>query len=166
MPTKIEKDSVTGTETTGHEWDGVKELNTPLPKWWLYVLYATIAWAVGYMALYPSWPSLSRHYDGLLRYSTRAESAQRVAAQAEQRSPFMRRIAIASLAEIQAAPDLFNFSLAAGRAAFADNCAPCHGSGGGGSADVPGGADCAEQPERQPELDAPHPRTISLKWNI
>ena len=42
MPTKVEKDAVTGTETTGHEWDGIKELNTPLPKWWLYVFYATI----------------------------------------------------------------------------------------------------------------------------
>ena len=45
MPTKIEKDVVTGTDTTGHEWDGLKELNTPLPKWWVYTLYATIAWA-------------------------------------------------------------------------------------------------------------------------
>jgi cytochrome c oxidase cbb3-type subunit III len=46
VPTKIEKDIVTGQDTTGHEWDGLKELNTPLPKWWVYVLYATIAWAV------------------------------------------------------------------------------------------------------------------------
>ncbi|WP_332308001.1 cbb3-type cytochrome c oxidase N-terminal domain-containing protein, partial [Elstera litoralis] len=45
MPTKIEKDAVTGTDTTGHEWDGIKELNTPLPKWWLYTMYVTIVWA-------------------------------------------------------------------------------------------------------------------------
>ena len=59
---EIERDAVTGTETTGHEWDGIKELNTPLPKWWLYVLYATIVWSIGYWVIYPAWPSLSRLY--------------------------------------------------------------------------------------------------------
>ncbi len=62
MPTKIEKDSVTGTETTGHEWDGIKELNTPLPRWWLYVLYATIIWSLVYYLLYPTIPGI----DGLM----------------------------------------------------------------------------------------------------
>ena len=46
MPTKIEKDAVTGTMTTGHEWDGIRELNTPLPKWWLWVFYASIVWSI------------------------------------------------------------------------------------------------------------------------
>ncbi len=59
MPTKIEKDVVTGTNTTGHEWDGLKELNTPLPKWWLYVLYATIAWSAVWFVLYPSVPGIT-----------------------------------------------------------------------------------------------------------
>src|SRR3954470_12158427 len=59
VPTKIEKDVVTGTNTTGHEWDGLKELNTPLPKWWLYVLYATIAWAAVWFVLYPSVPGIT-----------------------------------------------------------------------------------------------------------
>ena len=45
MPTKIEKDAVTGQMTTGHEWDGLRELNRPVPRWWVYVFYATIAWA-------------------------------------------------------------------------------------------------------------------------
>ena len=45
MVTKIEKDEVTGTATTGHEWDGIKELNTPLPKWWLYTFYGCVIWA-------------------------------------------------------------------------------------------------------------------------
>ena len=56
MPTKIEKDSVTGRETTGHEWDGLRELNTPLPKWWLYTFLACIVFALGQMLLYPSVP--------------------------------------------------------------------------------------------------------------
>ena len=71
MPTKVEKDAVTGKTTTGHEWDGIKELNTPLPKWWLYVLYATIAWSVVWWVLYPSWPWLTGYFGGILGYNQR-----------------------------------------------------------------------------------------------
>ena len=56
MPTKIEKDSVTGRDTTGHEWDGIKELNTPLPKWWLWTFYVCIAFAAVWVLLYPALP--------------------------------------------------------------------------------------------------------------
>ena len=61
MPTKIEKDAISGEDTTGHEWDGVKELNTPLPTWWVYTFWATIVFAVVYCALYPSWPWINGH---------------------------------------------------------------------------------------------------------
>ena len=53
---KHDVDAVTGTATTGHEWDGIRELNTPLPRWWLWMFYATIVWAVGYWIVYPAWP--------------------------------------------------------------------------------------------------------------
>ena len=66
MPTKIEKDIVTGQETTGHEWDGLKELNTPLPKWWVYVFFATVAWAVVWCVLYPSVPWITGYFHGVL----------------------------------------------------------------------------------------------------
>ena len=56
MPTKIEKDIVSGQDTTGHEWDGLKELNTPLPKWWLWTFYATIVWGLAWVIIYPSVP--------------------------------------------------------------------------------------------------------------
>jgi cytochrome c oxidase cbb3-type subunit 3 len=62
----VEKDSVTGTDTTGHQWDGIKELNNPLPRWWLYVLYATILWSFGYWVVYPAWPSLTSYTKGVL----------------------------------------------------------------------------------------------------
>ena len=52
-------DSSTKADTTGHEWDGVTELNKPLPKWWLWTFYATIVWAIGYWLLMPAWPLLS-----------------------------------------------------------------------------------------------------------
>ena len=59
-------DPATGTATTGHEWDGIKELNTPLPKWWLYILYATMIWSVGYWILYPAIPLPGGHTRGVL----------------------------------------------------------------------------------------------------
>ena len=52
-------DRVTGVETTGHEWDGLKELNNPTPRWWLWVFYATVLWSLYYFVVYPSWPTLS-----------------------------------------------------------------------------------------------------------
>ena len=61
-----EIDEVTGTETTGHEWDGIRELNTPLPKWWIYIFYATVVWSVGYWVVYPSWPLLTIYTTGVI----------------------------------------------------------------------------------------------------
>jgi cytochrome c oxidase cbb3-type subunit 3 len=133
MPTKIEKDSVTGTETTGHEWDGIKELNTPLPKWWLYVLYATIIWSAIYYVLYPTIPGIK----GLLGYSQREEVAERIAEARARQGSNLKRIAAAPLEEIKADADLLNFAMTGGRAAFADNCAPCHASGGAGRPGYP-----------------------------
>ena len=60
-------DSVTGTATTGHEWDGIRELNTPLPRWWLWTLYLTIVWAIGYWVVYPAWPLVSSFTDRRVR---------------------------------------------------------------------------------------------------
>ena len=56
---KKDIDQVSGTETTGHEWDGITELNTPLPRWWLGLFYLTIVWAIGYWIVMPAWPGIS-----------------------------------------------------------------------------------------------------------
>ena len=137
MPTKIEKDRLSGRDTTGHEWDGVKELNTPLPTWWVYTFYATVVFAVVYCALYPSWPWLTGHTEGLLGYSSRAELRQELSQQAKERAGFVDRIRSATLADIAKDPELFNFAMAGGRSAFQTNCMQCHGAGGGGSAGFP-----------------------------
>ena len=92
MPTKIEKDTLSGQNTTGHEWDGVKELNTPLPTWWVYTFYACIAFAVIYCVLYPSWPWLTGHTQGVLGYSSRAELAVELQAQTKARAKFVDKI--------------------------------------------------------------------------
>ncbi|MEM7024575.1 MAG: cytochrome-c oxidase, cbb3-type subunit III [Pseudomonadota bacterium] len=143
MPTKVEKDAITGQETTGHEWDGIKELNNPLPKWWLYVLYATILWSVVWWILYPSWPWVTGYFPGLTGANQRVEHEARMATAREAQAVYLDRIAAADLAEISEDPELLNFALAGGGASFADNCAPCHGLGGAGQGNYPSLADDA-----------------------
>ena len=137
MPSKVETDSLTGTETTGHEWDGIKELNTPLPKWWLYTFYATIAFSVLWWILYPAWPSLSGHTTGILGYNQRLEVKERLAEARERQRVWLDRISAATPAEIKADPDLARFAMIGGAAAFGTNCAPCHGAGGAGQGFFP-----------------------------
>ena len=60
-------DTVTGTATTGHEWDGMRELNTPLPRWWLWLFYVTIVWSIGYWIVYPAWPLVTDFHAGRVR---------------------------------------------------------------------------------------------------
>ncbi len=133
MPTKIEKDAYTGQATTGHEWDGIRELNTPLPRWWLWVLYATIAWSIAYFILYPAIPGLSGYTKGVLGYSSRVEIGQKIAAARAAQGKFRDGIRESSLADIRKNDQLLRFALAGGKAAFADNCAPCHSVGGTGN---------------------------------
>jgi len=137
MPTKVEKDIVTGTETTGHEWDGIKELNTPLPKWWLYVLWASVIWALVYFVLYPSIPWFTGYYKGVLGYSQRVEHAATMKAARAAQSKFFNQIKALAPADILKNASLRDFARAGGRAAFADNCAPCHAAGGGGRPGFP-----------------------------
>jgi cytochrome c oxidase cbb3-type subunit 3 len=137
VPTKIEKDVVTGQETTGHDWDGLRELNTPLPKWWVYVLYATIAWAAVWFVLYPSVPWVNGYFHGVLGYSQRAAVNEDVRAVVAQRAVTMDRIKALSFADIRKDPQLMAAADTAGRIAFANNCQPCHAAGGGGQPGYP-----------------------------
>jgi len=127
----------TETDTTGHEWDGITELNKPLPKWWLYVFYATIVWAVGYWLLMPAWPLVSSYTTGWLGYSQRVSVAEELDQAKAAKSGFRQQIAGSDLAAINADPELLSFALAGGEAAFGDNCAPCHGRGAQGAFGYP-----------------------------
>ncbi|HUW74445.1 MAG TPA: cytochrome-c oxidase, cbb3-type subunit III [Methyloceanibacter sp.] len=126
------KDTTDDVGTTGHEWDGIEELNKPLPKWWLYTFYACIIWAVGYWIVYPTWPLVSSYTKGYFGYSQREKVAEDLAQAQTAKADFRDRIAESDLATIQADPELLNFALAGGAAAFGDNCAPCHGRGAQG----------------------------------
>jgi cytochrome c oxidase cbb3-type subunit 3 len=125
-------DSHSATETTGHEWDGIKELNTPLPRWWLGIFYACIVWAIGYWILLPAWPTVHGYTQGLLHHSQRDDVAIAVDALKAARAKQEQILTKASLEQIQNDPDLLQFAQAEGRSAFANNCAQCHGAGGQG----------------------------------
>jgi cytochrome c oxidase cbb3-type subunit 3 len=132
-----EIDHVSGVETTGHEWDGLKELNNPLPKWWLYLFYICIVWAAIYWVLYPAWPLVSNYTTGVLGSSQRADALAALEAGVAGRSEFAGKIVATSLEDIQKDQELLQFAMANGQAAFGDNCAPCHGSGGTGAEGYP-----------------------------
>jgi cytochrome c oxidase cbb3-type subunit III len=130
-------DHVSGTATTGHEWDGIKERNTPLPRWWVITFYATIVWAIGYWIVYPAWPLLWSHTTGIWNYSTRAEVVTELANLEKVRGAKMATLGSAPLAEIEKDPALLALARASGKTVFGDNCAPCHGTGGAGAKGYP-----------------------------
>ena len=134
---KKQVDELTGTATTGHEWDGLRELNTPLPRWWLWTFYATIIWAIGYWIVYPAWPLISSSTQGVLRWHSRSAVVTDLNALEKSRGPMVAKLAAAPVAAIVKDPELLDFARAQGRVAFADNCAPCHGAGGGGAKGYP-----------------------------
>jgi cytochrome c oxidase cbb3-type subunit III len=130
-------DSVSGRSTTGHEWDGIKELNTPLPRWWILTFYATILWAIGYWIVYPAWPLVTGYTTGLFHYSTRASVAVDLADLESLRGEKMKVLGTTALADIEKDPALLALARARGKTVFADNCAPCHGSGAAGAKGYP-----------------------------
>ncbi len=131
--TEKDIDETTGVETTGHEWDGIKELNNPLPRWWLIIFYVTVAWSVVYWILMPAWPGITGYTKGLRNHSERANVAEQIAALDAERAEATRRlIAAPSLQAIEDDPELLQFAMAAGGSLFGDNCATCHGAGGQG----------------------------------
>jgi cytochrome c oxidase cbb3-type subunit III len=132
-----EIDHVSGRSTTGHEWDGIKELNTPLPRWWVLTFYATIIWAIGYWVVYPAWPLVTGYTAGVLHYTNRAAVSQDLANLEAMRGEKMKVLGSASLAEIEKDPALLALARARGKVVFGDNCAPCHGSGAAGAKGYP-----------------------------
>lgn len=130
-------DEFSGVETTGHEWDGLKELNNPLPKWWLWTFYVTVIWSLVYFVLYPSWPWFGGPTKGFLGWSSRQEVTAELAAQRAEQKALWESIEKTELADIRSDPELLQFAMAGGGAAFGDNCAPCHGTGAAGAKGYP-----------------------------
>jgi len=133
-----EIDETTGVETTGHVWDGdLRELNKPLPKWWLYTFYACILWAVGFMILYPSWPLINGYTKGVLGYNQRAAVTQQLQDAKKSQSKMWSLLEKTDLDKVASNPELLRFAQASGAAVFGENCSPCHGRGAQGGKGYP-----------------------------
>jgi len=132
-----EIDEFTGTETTGHEWDGIKELNTPLPRWWLWTMYATIIFSIGYVIYYPAIPLINEATKGISGITTRGQLMEEMAAAKAARAGLIASVEKASVEEIAVDDELRRFSISAGSSLFKINCVQCHGSGAQGSPGYP-----------------------------
>ena len=133
----VEIDEVTGQPTTGHVWDGIRELNRPLPRWWLWTFYATIVFSLVWVVLYPAIPLLNGGTGGVLGYSTRQNVENEIALARQAQAGRLDQIANLPLEEIKADADLDRFAVSGGRSAFLVNCIPCHGTGAAGSKGYP-----------------------------
>ncbi|TNE42097.1 MAG: cytochrome-c oxidase, cbb3-type subunit III [Alphaproteobacteria bacterium] len=141
MSDKPKIDEISGVETTGHSWDGIEELNTPLPKWWVWTLMATVVWSLGYVVLMPAIPFPGgdgwSYTKGLLGYSQREIVTRQVEANEAALDVYRDQIAALPIEDVQNNDELFQVALASGRSLFGDNCAPCHGSGAQGAVGFP-----------------------------
>lgn len=131
------KDDDLDYETTGHEWDGIKEYNKPLPRWWLWTFYACIVWGVLYSIAYPAWPGIKEATPGLLGFSTRAQVAEDIARFEDANAGINAQLASVELTEIAQDADLNQYAQNAGGAVFRTWCAQCHGSGAAGAKGYP-----------------------------
>lgn len=130
-------DEPTGTQTVGHEWDGIEELDTPMPRWWVLTYWACIIWAIGYVIVYPAIPMLNSATTGLWNWSSRGQLAQEMNAEAKRRAPITSALATVPVEQLEAKPELLNAAIEGGRAAFKVHCVQCHGSGAAGSSGYP-----------------------------
>lgn len=137
MVDKKEKDKLSGVETTGHEWDGLKELNNPAPRWWLWVFFVTVIWSIGYWVVYPAWPTISGNTKGTEGWTQYKKLEAEQAEITARRGEFAEKIKAKSLEEIQNDPELYAFAVSGGKTMFKENCAACHGTGAAGGRGYP-----------------------------
>jgi cytochrome c oxidase cbb3-type subunit 3 len=134
-----ERDGYTGYLTTGHEWNGITELNTPVPRAVYFFLTLAFLFAVGYWILMPAWPLGVTYTRGLLGIDQRKIVAASLKEAAIDRSVWTKRIETESFAAIQSDPKLMNIVRQTGHTLFGNNCAACHGrdaKGGPGFPDL------------------------------
>ena len=137
MSPKNQVDELSGVETTGHEWDGITELNNPLPRWWLWTFYASILFSIGYVIAYPALPGLTGATKGILGWSSRADIRQELSQADQANAATVALIKSADITDILADEKLRTFAVAAGASTFKIRCATCHGSGAQGSSGFP-----------------------------
>jgi cytochrome c oxidase cbb3-type subunit 3 len=134
-----ERDPITGRMTTGHEWNGITELMSPVPRVVLFFLALGALFAVGYWVMMPTFPLGTTYTRGLLGNDQRRIVAEQVKAAEAERAVWMDKIAAMDFAGIKADPELMRRVHETGRTLFIDNCAACHGAhatGGPGFPDL------------------------------
>jgi len=132
-----EQDPVTGRETTGHEWNGIRELDTPVPRGILLFLIVTHIWAVGWWFFAPTWPLGTTYTKGLLDIDQRTTVEERVVEGQQARQDWISRIESEPYDQILADESLMQIVRSSGRQLFGDNCAACHGRDARGRANYP-----------------------------
>ena len=130
-------DSETGVETVGHEWDGIEELNNPLPRWWLLSFYACIVFAIGYVIVYPAIPLLDHGTQGLWGWTSRGQLAAETKVAESTRAATLAALTAMPVEKLPDNPELVRAAVSGGKAAFRVNCVQCHGAGGGGNIGYP-----------------------------
>lgn len=130
-------DHATGTAKVGHEWDGIEELDTPLPRWWLWTFYACILFSLVYVVLYPAIPMLHSASAGVLGWTSRGALAHEVAEEHGRHQALRAAIAAAPIETLASNPGLLRAAIEGGHAAFKVNCVQCHGAGAAGSKGYP-----------------------------
>lgn len=130
-----------GKPTAELEWDGIRKLDYPPPRWWVLTFWGSFLFAILWWILYPSWPGTRSYFPGLLGYDQRVEVEKQLSAAEEARARFVQAIEAAPLEQVQADPQLLEYAVNAGRVVFNNNCAQCHGLGGAGQGFFPSLAD-------------------------
>jgi cytochrome c oxidase cbb3-type subunit III len=137
MMGQIERDQHSGYMTTGHEWNGIKELNTPVPRFVLFCLIAAAIFSLTYTVLLPAWPYGTDYTKGTLEVDQRREVEEALRTAVSERSTWTDRVLSGDLDMIRADPVLMDHIREAGRTLFGDNCAGCHGLRANGGAGYP-----------------------------
>lgn len=126
-------DEATGTHFVGHEWDGIEELDTPMPRWWLITFWLTILFSLGYVIAYPAWPMVERATEGVLGWSSRGQLAKEMSVADQSRVSVREALARIPIERLNEDSELMAQAVAGGNAAFKVHCSQCHGAGAAGS---------------------------------
>ncbi|WPX96043.1 cytochrome-c oxidase, cbb3-type subunit III [Candidatus Bandiella euplotis] len=131
----MRKEEKEETKTTGHEWDGIKEYDTPDPFWLRLFFYGSLFFALGYWLLYPAWPVPNS--GGILGWSSGGEVDEKLKDLEKVRFKYQEQFNKSSFEEVLKDKKLTKFAMAGGKSAFENNCVVCHGAGGGGNIGYP-----------------------------
>ncbi|MBP1888227.1 cytochrome-c oxidase, cbb3-type subunit III [Sinorhizobium mexicanum] len=133
----VERDPVTGRQTTGHDWNGIAELDTPIPKVVIFFLVVTFLFSLVWWILMPAWPLITTYTRGALGIDQRTEVEESIEAANAARSIWLSDLAAKDWSQIQADGTLMAKVKETGHRLFGDNCAVCHGASGKGGPGFP-----------------------------